>query len=245
MDHGLGRRRTTRAGLLLAGVGVAFVGSTVQASAHVTIQPGSVEGGDFSVVSLRVPNERDDAATTKVRILLPVDQPLGSVQTTPVPGWRVRTAERTLDEPLEFFGSELSSVVSEVTWTATGGGVRPGQFQDFPVSLGQLPESGDLVFTAVQTYSSGEKVAWNEVAVDDSAEPEHPAPVLTVTAPAAPSAVDASDTGDAASTTTSSAPAANAQAEDDSSSALPVGLSVAALLVALAALGLALKRRTV
>jgi hypothetical protein len=145
---------------------------------------------------------------------------------------------------LEFFGSQLTSVVSAVTWTATGGGVRPGQFQDFPISLGQLPESGDLVFTALQTYSSGEKVAWNQVAVDDAAEPEHPAPVLTVTAPgAAPSAVDASDTGDAASTTKASA--SKVQSEDDSSSALPVGLSVAALLVALGALGLALKRRTV
>src|SRR3712207_8890220 len=74
------------AGALLAVPGVA--------SAHVTIQPSSIEGGGFSVVSVRVPNERDDASTTKVRVILPVDQPLGSVQTTPVPGWRVATAER-------------------------------------------------------------------------------------------------------------------------------------------------------
>src|SRR3712207_2018279 len=138
------------AGALLAVPGVA--------SAHVTIQPSSIEGGGFSVVSVRVPNERDDASTTKVRVILPVDQPLGSVQTTPVPGWRVATAERDLDEPLEFFGSELTSVISEVTWTATDGGVRPGQFQDFGLSLGQLPESGDLVFKAVQTYSDRKSV---------------------------------------------------------------------------------------
>jgi uncharacterized protein len=73
-------------------------------------------------------------------------------------------------------------VVSEVTWTATDGGVRPGQFQDFPVSLGQLPEAGELVFKAVQRYSSSEQVAWNQVAVDDAAEPERPAPVLALAA---------------------------------------------------------------
>jgi uncharacterized protein YcnI len=225
------------AGALLAVPGVA--------SAHVTIQPSSIEGGGFSVVSVRVPNERDDASTTKVRVVLPDDQPLGSVQTTPVPGWRVTTAQRELDEPLEFFGSELTSVVSEVTWTATNGGVAPGQFQDFAVSLGQLPESGDLTFKAIQTYSNGERVAWNEVAVDDSAEPEHPAPVLTVTAPETdPAAVDAADapTGDSEDTAAAGT-AATGSTDEGSNSTLPVVLSAGALLVALGALFLAWRRR--
>ena len=232
-------RRTARAALVVAATGVALVASAGPASAHVSIQPGSVEGGGTSVVAFRVPNERDDASTTRVRVLLPADRPLGSVQTTPVPGWRTSTAERELDEPLEVYGSEVSTVVSEVTWNATGAGVGPGQFQDFALSLGQLPESGELVFKAVQTYSSGERVLWNEVAVDDSAEPEHPAPVLTLTAPE----VEAAAVGAAE---TSAAPAAAAPAsEEDSGSALPVGLSVAALLTALAALGVGLKRRAV
>src|SRR3712207_2286556 len=144
-------RGTTRGGLLLGTVGAALVATAAPASAHVTIQPGSIEGGGFSVVSVRVPNERDGAATTKVRVVLPADQPLGSVQTTPVPGWRVTTAQRDLDEPLDFFGAELRAVVSQVTWTATDGGVRPGQFQDFAISLGQLPDSGELTFKAIQT----------------------------------------------------------------------------------------------
>jgi uncharacterized protein YcnI len=239
-------RRTTRAGLLTAAVGTALLASTVPASAHVTIQPGSLEGGDFSVVAVRVPNERDDASTTRLRVILPDDQPLGSVQTTPLPGWRVTTAQRKLDQPLDFFGAKLTSVVSEVTWTATAGGVRPGQFQDFPLSLGQLPESGDLVFKAVQTYSNGEKVAWNQEAVDDAAEPEHPAPVLTVTAPGTgPTAIDAADAGNQTSVAPAETPAAAADSDGDSGSALPIGLSAAALVVALGALGVALKRRTV
>jgi periplasmic copper chaperone A len=227
---------TVAAGALLAVPGVAF--------AHVTIQPSSIEGGGFSVVSVRVPNERDDASTTKVRVILPADQPLGSVQTTPVPGWRVTTAQRKLDKPLDFFGSKLTSVVSQVTWTATNGGVRPGQFQDFALSLGQLPESGDLTFKAIQTYSSGETVNWNEVAVDDSVEPEHPAPVLTLTAPKTdPAAADAADTSTVDTQDTAGTTTAAASTDEGSSSTLPVVLSAGALVVALGALLLAWRRR--
>src|SRR3712207_8877824 len=135
------RRLGTRLAAVTVGVG-ALLAVPGAAFAHVTIQPSSIEGGGFSVVSVRVPNERDDASTTKVRVILPVDQPLGSVQTTPVPGWRMTTAERDLDQPLEFFGSEITSVVSEVTWTATGGGVGARPFPDFALSPGQLPDRG-------------------------------------------------------------------------------------------------------
>ena len=228
------RRRTTSACCLLGLIGAGVVAATVPATAHVTVQPGRVEGGGFAVVSFRVPNEREDASTTRVRVILPSDRPLGSVQTTPVPGWRVTTRERELDEPLELFGSTISTVVSEVTWSAAAAGVRPGQFQDFPLSLGQLPESGELAFKAVQTYSSGERVTWNEVAVDDSAEPEHPAPVLVVTPPEEAAEPEVEPEPEPAAPPADSGPGA----------AWPIGISVVALLTALVALGAGLKRRT-
>jgi periplasmic copper chaperone A len=187
---------------ILARVGIG-IGATVAAilalpgiaQAHVTVQPGTAEGGGFSVVAFRVPNERDDASTTQLRVTLPKDQPIGSVQTTPVPGWKVSTATRHLDKPIEMFGEQLDTVVSEVTWTATGGGIRPGQFQDFNLSLGQLPDSGEVVFNTLQTYSSGEKVNWNQVSADPSVEPEHPAPILTITPAAAGEGSAATDKG--------------------------------------------------
>jgi periplasmic copper chaperone A len=168
------------------GVGIGIVVAAILtlpslAQAHVTVQPKTAEAGGFSVVAFRVPNERDDASTTQVRVTLPQDQPIGSVQTTPVAGWKISTATRQLDKPIEMFGEQLDTVVSEVTWTATDGGIRPGQFQDFALSLGQLPESGELVFNALQTYSSGEKVNWNQVSTDPSVEPERPAPIVRIT----------------------------------------------------------------
>jgi periplasmic copper chaperone A len=182
------------------GVGIGIVVAAILAlpslaQAHVTVQPETAEGGGFSVVAFRVPNERDDASTTQVRVSLPQDRPIGSVQTTPVTGWKITTATRQLDKPIEMFGEQLDTVVSEVTWTATADGIGPGQFQDFAVSLGQLPESGELVFNVLQTYSSGEKVNWNQVSADPSVEPEHPAPILRITPVVAGKGSAPTDTG--------------------------------------------------
>jgi periplasmic copper chaperone A len=227
---------------ILARVGVGIVTSAAAlfalpglAQAHVTVQPGSAEGGGFSVVSFRVPNERDNANTTQLRVTLPQDQPIGSVQTTPLPGWRITTATRQLEQPIEMFGEQLDTVVSEVTWTATGGGIRPGQFQDFDLSLGQLPESGQLVFNTLQTYSSGEKVNWNQVSTDPSVEPEHPAPVLAITPAAAGAGAAPTDTGSQDNQVTS-------QSGSVWVSTLPLVVSGAALVLSLIAVVLARRR---
>jgi hypothetical protein len=46
-----------------------------------------------------------------------------------------------------------------------------------------LPEGVDsLTFPAVQTYSDGQVVKWEEIAKDGAAEPEHPAPTLKLVA---------------------------------------------------------------
>ena len=212
------------------------------ANAHVTIQPGTTEGGGFSVVAFRVPNERDDASTTKLQVTLPADQPLGSVSTTPVPGWTVKTTTRKLDEPIEMFGQQLNEVVSRVTWTATEGGIRPGEFQDFDVSLGQLPESGDLTFQTLQTYSSGEKVNWNEVSADGTTEPEHPAPTLGITAAAAVASSAADEAGDTDAQGSDSSASSSAASTNDGSDTLPIVLSGAALVVSLLAAAFAWRR---
>jgi periplasmic copper chaperone A len=237
----LRRRRLARVG---AGVGAALAAILMLpgvAQAHVTVQPGSAEGGGFSVVALRVPNERDDASTTQLRVTLPKDQPLGSVQTTPMPGWKITTGTRHLDKPIEMFGERLDTVVSEVTWTATDGGIRPGQFQDFNLSLGQLPKSGELVFNVLQSYSGGEKVNWNEISADPSVEPEHPAPILSITPAAAETGSGASEPGSQAGR--NEQVTATDQSGNASDSMLPLALSGVALVLSLVAIVVAWRRR--
>ena len=234
-NRSLRRRILARVGLGIGATAAALFALPGLAQAHVTVQPGSVEGGGFSVVSFRVPNERDNANTTQLRVTLPQDQPIGSVQTTPVPGWRITTTTRQLVQPIEMFGEQLDTVVSEVTWTATSGGIRPGQFQDFDLSLGQLPESGKLVFNTLQSYSSGEKVNWNQVSTDPSVEPEHPAPALTITPAAADAGAAPTDTGSQDDEVTS-------QNDSVLASTTPLVVSGTALVLSLVAVVLARRR---
>ncbi len=239
-NSSLRRRALARIGIGIGATVAAILALPGIAQAHVTIQPGTAAGGSFSVVAFRVPNERDDASTTQLRVTLPKGQPIGSVQTTPVPGWKVTTASRHLDKPIEMFGEQLDTVVSEVTWTATDGGIRPNQFQDFNLSLGQLPESGELVFNALQTYSNGEKVNWNQVAADPSVEPEHPAPILTIAPAGVGEGSAAADQGSQAAQNEQVAPAA--QSENRSVSTLALILSGAALVLSVVTAVLAWRR---
>src|SRR4029453_5128115 len=91
------------------------------------------------------------------------------VQNKPLPGWTATTEMRTLDEPVDAFGEQVTEVVSKITWT--GGGLHPGEFQEFDVSLGRMPEEGDtLAFPSIQTYSSGEIVRWIDPVVEGEEE---------------------------------------------------------------------------
>ncbi|MYY05008.1 MULTISPECIES: YcnI family protein [unclassified Streptomyces] len=152
------------------------------ASAHVSVQPqGEAAKGGYAVINFKVPNERDNASTTKLEVSFPTDHPLASVMPQPVPGWDIEVTTSKLDKPLEMHGKTINEAVSKVTWT--GGKIEPGRFQQFPLSVGQLPEDADqLVFKAVQTYSNKEVVRWIEEQKEGADEPDTPAPVLKLTA---------------------------------------------------------------
>jgi uncharacterized protein len=166
----------------LAGTGVLAL--SVPAFAHVSVQPeGTAAKGGYAVVDFKVPNERDDASTTKLEVTFPTDHPLASVMPEAIPGWKAEVTKSKLDKPLEMHGKKITEAVSKVTWTADGEGVKPGFFQKFPVSVGTLPEDADeLVFKAIQTYSNKEVVRWIEVPQEGQEEPENPAPVLELSA---------------------------------------------------------------
>ncbi|HEU4658477.1 MAG TPA: YcnI family protein [Capillimicrobium sp.] len=183
----------------VAAVAVAL-GSVAGASAHVTLQPESAPAGAFERLDVRVPNERDDASTTKVEVKFPPGFIFVSYE--PVPGWETEVRMGELDEPVEAFGEPHTEQVDTVTFRATGEGVRPGQFQDFGLSVGLPDDPGAvLTFKALQTYSNGEVVRW--IGAPDA---DDPAPTVTLTAPAGPDAA-AHGSGDAQASGASAAPA--------------------------------------
>ena len=169
---------TRRAAAALAVVAVSVVVTATGAAAHVSVQPGTAEQGGFSALSFRVPTERDDAATTKVEVTFPADQPLAFVSVKPHPGWTDAVKKETLPEPVDAHGTEITEAVATITWTAddAGAAIKPGEYDEFSVSVGFLPEDDQMVFKAVQTYDSGEVVRWIEEAAEGAEEPERPAP---------------------------------------------------------------------
>lgn len=175
-------RSALRVTAVLAAAAALTLTTAAPAFAHVTAQPGTAEQGGYTVVTMRVPNESDTAGTVRLEVTLPAEHPITSVRTTPVPGWTAVVTKAPLDPPVERHGRTITEVARTVTWTADPGiRIGPGEFLEFPLSLGPLPtDTGALVLPAVQTYDDGEVVAWDQPPVD-GAEPERPAPVVTLT----------------------------------------------------------------
>jgi len=185
------------------------------------------------VLTFRVPNESETAATSQVTVDLPTDTPLLSVSTKPVPGWTASVQTAPLPEPVDFYGTRLTEAPARVVWTAEPGAeIADGQFQEFEVSAGPLPDAGTrLVLPAHQAYTDGTVVDWDDVAEEGADEPEHPAPELTTT--------EASAAADVVPVSSVSAPAPSSTGPDP----LARGLAGAGLAVAVVALVVALLGR--
>jgi uncharacterized protein YcnI len=155
-----------------ATIGAAALTTTGIASAHVTanVYGEQPEQGGYTAVTLRVPSEKDQVSTTKVTLTVPADYDVASVRTKPVPGWTSTITKN---------GSG-----TRIAWTAEHGkGIPPTGYQEFGFTAGPLPKDVDtMVLPAVQTYSDGSVVRWDEPP-KQGAEPEHPAPTVPLAAP--------------------------------------------------------------
>ena len=211
---------TLALGALFALAGPAF--------AHVTIGATDAAPGGYTVATFRVPTESDTASTTKLVVSVP---PLGSVSVQPTPGWTVATKTTKLTTPIKTDDGEQTEAISQITWTTQpGAAIKPGEFQQFNVSIGPLPDKASLSFPAIQTYSDGTVVKWIEQAAPGSkTEPEHPSPTLKITAAAA-------------TTATPQAQTSTVKTEKSSETA-PTVLAIIALVISAAALGFAFVSR--
>jgi uncharacterized protein YcnI len=158
--------------------------AAVPASAHVSITPSSAPKGGFEVLSFNVPNEEPDANTVKLEIQLPTKYPIAFVSTQPMYGWTTAVEKTKLAKPVQTDDGDVTEAVTKITWTATNGGLNPGEFDLFTVSAGPLPTKPDsLTFKAIQTYSDGTVVNWIQRTVKGAPEPDRPAPTLKLTKP--------------------------------------------------------------
>jgi uncharacterized protein len=189
------------------------------AGAHVTVQPNEAPEGAYTVLDVRVPNETDDATTTKVAVQFP--EGFGDVSYQAVPGWNVEVVDQKLKVPIQTDDGPVTEGVKEVIFS--GGKLAPGQFQDFPLSV-QIPGKAgeELTFKAVQTYDNGEVVRWI-----GAPESEHPAPQVLVLPP--------KGSGQSSTVNNKSLPLTSSNSSDSGGSS-GEGLAIAALVVAVIAL---------
>jgi periplasmic copper chaperone A len=215
----------------LASIAAAVTTLTLAAPAfaHVNVSaPGATRGGSDQEITFRVPVEQS-VNTVGLKVALPTDTPVASVQVQAMPGWTHTEKTITLTTPIHTDDGDITEAVSEIDWTAQPGqGLKPGEFGLFTILAGQMPEATTLTFKAIQTYADGSSVAWIETAAPgSSAAPEHPAPVLTLAG---------TTTADTATATATAKPAKAANTG-------PVVLSIVALVLAAAALGLGVVTR--
>ncbi len=177
-----GVRTLAKGGAVLATAAFLVLGTAGLASAHVTAStPKDAVQGGYTKVTLRVPNERPNNGTVKLELTLPAEYPIASVSTKPTPGWKVEAVKAKLDTPVKSHGKEITEAVRTVVWTADPGvRIEPGQFNEFDLSVGPLPDNTDkLLLPTKQTYDNGEVVDWSAPpAAEGGAEPEKPAPML-------------------------------------------------------------------
>ncbi|MGX6607737.1 YcnI family copper-binding membrane protein [Micromonosporaceae bacterium Da 78-11] len=227
----------TRAGAVSATAAVILLAVAGPASAHVTVNPGEAAPGAYTKVAFRVPNETDSTDTIKLEINLPTDTPIASVSLEPISGWTAATVSGKLATPIKTDDGEITEAVSKITWTASAAAAtKPGQFQEFEVLMGPLPDAKQVIFKALQTYSDGTVVRWIDEPTTDGSEPEHPAPVLKLAAAGAAEV----------STAAAGAPAAAeavAEGSDDGGSGTAFGIAGVALGLAALVLGLLAYRK--
>jgi uncharacterized protein YcnI len=165
-------RLAIRSMLVTGSAATLYVGAATglaPAWAHVHVSSDNPVRGNVAIVTFEVPNESPTGApTTALSIALPG---VAAAHTETMPGW---TAKLDRDA--------ASGTLRSVTWTAApNGGIPAAQFALFRISL-KLPDSDTVTFPTTQTYADGSVVKWDEPALPGGAEPEHPAPRLTLTA---------------------------------------------------------------
>jgi uncharacterized protein YcnI len=237
-----------RSAILAAAVAGALALPAV-AEAHVSIHPNVVPAGANATITLRVPNETDNTATTRIAVQMPPG--FLDVSAAPPAGWSFSTKTRKIAKPVQGDNGPITSEVSEID--LTGGKLPPGQFLELPLAVAIPGKAGDvLTFKTVQTYSDGKAVRW--IGTPDSPDP---APTIDVSAKggviediAGGEAGPPANAGHAATSQPSSAqsstPAATTIVQKSSSNGLAIAALVVAVVAALlAAASLVLRRRAV
>lgn len=230
------RARTTRRIALGATAGVAIaLAAPLAASAHVGVTPDTTAAGAYANLTFAVPHGCDGSATTEVRITIPED--VITVTPTVNPNWDV------VEVPSESDPDYTAAVVYTAK-TPLADGLRDTFTLSVPLPDG---EAGDvLAFPVLQTCEVG-STAWDQETVEGEEEPEHPAPLITLTEATGDAHGHGAASDEAETTTAEGDSASAASAPSDAAAGTAIGIGVAGLIAGLVGIALAvwaLRRRS-
>ncbi len=158
---------------LLATALAALVAAGV-AAAHVKLDPFKAPTGSDTRFAVVVPSEDPKSPTVKITVKIPSAIVAASFEAKP--GWKRTVTIETPAKPIVMDGATVKSRISSVTWTATAGGIAPGDYGTFGILVSVPGKAGSkLVWPTVQTYANGTTARW--IGPPDA---DQPAPVVTV-----------------------------------------------------------------
>ncbi|MGF7238982.1 MAG: YcnI family protein, partial [Frankia sp.] len=218
--------------LVTAVAGTVLVGVlATPAAAHVTVHSDNpTVGAADAILTFQVPNEQADAAVTRLEIQLPTTPPLLGVLVRPHPGWTSTVTMTRLATPAPTDDGPVTQAASLITWVASNPstGIPAGQYDDFDISVGQLPTTPMVTFKAVQTYSNGTVARWIAPTIAGQPDPADPAPTLHLTTGTATTGTSSSGASSATAATGGAATATLAPTgtADGTSSSVPAATTV-------------------
>jgi uncharacterized protein YcnI len=145
-----------RAGVLSAVLATVLITAS-SAWAHAHVSPPVVLAKESQVFTVAVPNEKDDADTTKIEVTPPAGFSIDSF--APALGWK---------RDVQSSGSGEEAVIQKVTWS--GGKLTPGEASNFEF-LGSTGAAKTYEFKVRQTYSDGSVVDWSGPESSDTPAP--------------------------------------------------------------------------
>jgi periplasmic copper chaperone A len=149
------------------------------AHAHATLETDEAAANSTYKGVIEIAHGCEGSPTTAVRVQIP--EGVIAVKPMPKPGWELTTKEGDYDRAYDYFGTELTKGVKEVTWS---GGRLPDEFYDEFIFRGRIAgfEPGAIVhFPVVQECEQGVH-RWIEIPKpgEDPDSYEEPAPGVTI-----------------------------------------------------------------
>ena len=224
----------TRGAIAAAAAAILIVAAPLSASAHVRVTPDQAAPGSYATLTFKVPTESATAGTVKLEVDLPTETPFGYVAYQPLAGWTAEVVTEKLATPVKTDDGTVTEAPTKIVWTADAGvQIAPGQFQEFVISAGAMPDTGSILLPAHQSYSDGTVVDWDEKTPASGKEPENPAPTVYIND--APPTEDGASRGAAVTATPIPDPTAAASTGDPVATGLGIaGLALGAIALVVA-----------